>query len=211
MSVGDDIARGVFYRPDVITAVTDPVDALASGVVTPSSSRTYHLTRDADGIWQLMQYDGRASDQPAVEDVVSLAFDYFGDGEPPAVLATSRGTRRTTYGPVPPSLATDNPDDSWGPGENCTFAAGGETHVPRLHALGVGIVSIPPAVLTDGPWCPDAAHPFRFDADLLRVRHVRGRVRLQPAQPFRGLVEPWAIPDHALVIDVAPRNARAAR
>lgn len=207
-AVRDDISRGVFYRADVITMVTDPVDALASGVVTPSSSRTYHLAQDASGIWQLMQYDGQASDQPAVEDVVGLAVDYFGDGEAPATSVTARGTVRTTYGPVPPSPATDDPADSWGAGENCTFAAG---HVPRLQSLGVGIVAIPPAVLVDGPWCPDAAHAFRFDADLLRVRRVRVRVRLQAAQPFRGLVQSWIVPDQTLVLDVAPRNAHAAR
>ena len=71
-AVDNDIARGVFHRDDVVTTFTDPVAALASGAVTPSASRTYHLKQDADGIWQLMQYDGLASDQPAVEDVDRL-------------------------------------------------------------------------------------------------------------------------------------------
>jgi hypothetical protein len=210
-AAGDDISRGVFYRPDVMTAVLDPADALASGLVTPSSSRTYHLNRDAEGVWQLMQYDGQASDQPAVEEVVGLDFEYFGAGEPPATSITARGTLRTTYGPVPPSPATDDPDDSWGAGENCAFAFVGADHVPRLQPLGAGMVSLPPAVLMDGPWCPDAAHAFRFDADLLRVRRVRVRVRLQAARPFRGLVESWVVPDQRLLLDVALRNARAAR
>ncbi len=202
---------GVFYRSDVITVVTEPVDALASGVVAPSSSRTYHLTRDAEGIWQLMQYDGQASDQPAVEDVVGLAVEYFGDGEVPVTSLTPRGTLRASYGPVPPSVATDDPGDSWGAGENCTFASVGGSHVPRLQALGAGVVLLPPAILGDGPWCPDAAHAFRFDADLLRVRRVRVRVRLQAAQPFRGLAPVWFVPDQTLVLDVAPRNVHVAR
>ena len=210
-AAGDDISRGVFYRHDVLTVVTDPVDALASGVVTPSSSRTYHLTRDAEGIWQLMQYDGQASDQPAVEDVIGLAVEYFGDGEAPVTSLTPRGTLRTSYGPVPPSLATDDPGDSWGAGENCIFASAGGGHMPRLQHLGVGVVPLPPALLIDGPWCPDATHAFRFDADLLRVRRVRVRVRLQAAQPFRGLVPAWFVPDQILVLDVAPRNSRVAR
>lgn len=210
-AVGDDMARGVFYRDDVITVLTDPADALASGVVTPSSSRTYHLKRDAEGIWQLMQYDGQASDQPAVEDVASLAVEYFGDAQPPATSVTSRGTLRASYGPVPPSLATDDPGDSWGAGENCTFAAVSGSHAPRLQALGNGVVSIPATLLVDGPWCPDAAHAFRFDADLLRVMRVRVRVRLQAAKPFRGLVESWVVPDQTLVLDIAPRNAHVAR
>ena len=187
----------------------DPIDALATGVVTPSWSRTYHLTRDADGIWQLMQYDGRASDQPAVEDVVGLSFDYLGTAEAPATSVTARGTVRTTYGPVPPSPVTDDPGDTWGAGENCVFAANAGSHVPRLPALGVGLVAIPPAMLVDGPWCPDSSHAFRFDADALRIRRVQVRVRLQAAAPFRGLVKPWVVPDQTLLIDVAPRNTYA--
>ena len=207
-AIGDDVSRGVFYRPDVFTAINDPVDALASGLVTPSSSRTYHLRRDAEGIWQLMQYDGQASDQPAVEDVVGLAVEYFGAGEPPAISMNAHGSLRTTYGPVPPSSATDDPADSWGAGENCVFAPG---HVPRLQSLGAGTVPLPPAVLIDGPWCPDAAQAFRFDADLLRVRRLRVRVRLQAARPFRGLADSWVVPDQMMVLEVAPRNAHAAR
>lgn len=210
-ALGDDISRGVFYRSDVITAVTDPADALASGLVTPASSRTYHLTQDRDGIWQLMQYDGGASDQPAVEDVVGLSFAYFGVGEPPVIQVTARGRSRTSYGPVPPTPVTDNPADSWGAGENCMFAFAGGRHVARLQSLGTGIVSIPPTVLIDGPWCPDAAHPFRFDADLLRVRRVHVRVRLQASRPFRGLVESWVVPDQTLLLETALRNAHAAR
>ena len=210
-AVGNDIPPGVFYRPGVITILTDSVDALASGVVEPASSRTYHLARDVDGIWQLMQYDGQSADFPAVEDVVELAVEYFGDAEPPTASITAQGDVQTTYGPVPPPSTIDNPADSWGPGENCAFVPEDGGHVPRLSSLGAGVVPIPPAILADGPWCPDAARAFRFDADLLRIRRVRVRVRLQAAKPFRGLVESWAVPDHTVVLDVGPRNARVAR
>ena len=78
-ALGDDISRGVFYRSDVITAVTDPADALASGLVTPASSRTYHLTQDRDGIWQLMQYDGQWADLPLADNISELTFEYYAD------------------------------------------------------------------------------------------------------------------------------------
>src|SRR6185503_15638913 len=100
-AVDNDIARGVFHRDDVVTTFADPVAALASGVVTPSESRTYHLKQDAEGIWQLMKYDGLASDQPAVEDVIALKFEYFGTGEPPTASLTQRGDVRATYGAAP--------------------------------------------------------------------------------------------------------------
>jgi hypothetical protein len=34
-------------------------------------------------------------------------------------------------------------------------------------------VPLDPAWFRDGPWCPNAAHAARFDADLLRIRRVR--------------------------------------
>ena len=227
LRVGDidsDISRGVFHRDDVVTVLTDPVEALARGIAVPSESRTYHLQRDGDGIWQLMQYDGRASDQPAVEDVIALAFDYFGEAEPPLPLMTPDGEVRVTYGAVPPPLDVDDPADSWGAGENCTIRTVDGRHAPRLEPLGApGVVPLASAALVDGPWCPDADHAFRFDADLLRIRRVGVRVRLQAARPFRGLAGQWFanrgsagdsarfVPDETIVLEIAPRNVHAAR
>ncbi|MGH9241203.1 MAG: PilW family protein [Vicinamibacterales bacterium] len=222
--VGNDIARGVFYRSDVLSTVADPVEALARGLIAPANIRTYHLKQDSEGVWQLMQYDGRASDQPAVEDVVSLRVEYFGDAEPPAATVSERGAVRVTYGAVPPPLDVDDPEDSWGAGENCTIANAGGQYAPRLAAIGPpGISPLSQAVLADGPWCPDAFHAFRFDADLLRVRRVRVQVRLQASRPFRGLAGllftnsgsaggPWrSVPDETITLDIAPRNINVAR
>jgi hypothetical protein len=221
--VGNDIPPGVFYRDSVITVVADPIDALVRGAAAPSSMRTYHLKEDGDGIWQLMQYDGRASDQPVVEDVIALRFEYFGDGEAPVAALTERGTVRVTYGAPPPPTAIDDPADSWGAGENCIFANVDGQYVPRLQNLGAGVVPLGQGLLTDGPWCPDAAHAFRFDADLLRVRRVRVHVRLQAARPFRGLAgqlfanggsagdSSREVPDETIAVDIAPRNINVAR
>jgi hypothetical protein len=222
--IDNDIPAGVFYRPDIVTVLTDPVDALSRGLVTPSDSRTYHLKQDSEGIWQLMQYDGRASDQPAVEDVTALTFEYFGEAEPPLPLMTPGGEVRVTYGAVPPPLDLDDAGDSWGPGENCSITILDGSHAPRLRSLGApGVVPLASSILVDGPWCPDAGHAFRFDADLLRVRRVRVRVRLQAARPFRGLAGAWFsnpgsagdssrfVQDETVVLEIAPRNVHAAR
>ena len=221
--VGNDIAGGVFYRDNVITTVADPIDALARGLVSPSDSRTYHLRQDGEGIWQLMQYDGRLSDQPAVEDVILLRFEYFGDGEPPVATIDERGGIHVTYGAPPPPMGVDDPNDSWGVGESCTIGNAGGQYVPRLQNSGAGVIAIGQAMLIDGPWCPDAAHAFRFDADLLRIRRVRVHVRLQAARPFRGLagllfansgsaLDPGRqVPDETMTVDVAPRNINVAR
>jgi len=222
-AVDNDIARGVFHRDDVVTTFADPIAALASGAVVPSESRTYHLKQDPEGIWQLMQYDGLASDQPAVEDVIALRFEYFGTGEPPMAFVTPRGDVRVTYGAVPPLPAVDDAGDTWGAGENCTIANAGGQYAPRLANLGAGLVPIGQALLEDGPWCPDATHAFRFDADLLRLLRVRVHVRLQAARPFRGLPgswfvnggaagDPWRyVPDERVTFEVMPRNVHVAR
>ena len=221
--VENDIAQGVFFRPDVITTLNDPIEALASGAVLPSESRSYHLKQDSEGIWQLMQYDGRVSDQPAVEDVIVLRFEYFGRGEAPTASITERGDVRVTYGAPPPLPTVDDPGDTWGAGENCAFARMDGQYVPRLPNIGVGVVPIGEGLLVDGPWCPDGGHAFRFDADLLRIRRVRVRVRLQAARPFRGVTGTWFmnggsagdqwryVPDQIVTLDVMPRNVHVAR
>ena len=221
--VDDDAQRGVFYRRDVMTVLVDPVAALARGTTTPTELRAYHLKQDSEGIWQLMQYDGHASDQPAVEDVIALRFDYFGEGLPPVATVTEHGDPRATYGAAPPPLDTDDPADSWGPGENCTIAKLDGQYASRLQSLGTGVVPLAAGILTDGPWCPDAAHSFRFDADLLRIRRVRVELRLQAARPFRGPAgtlflnsgsagDPARyVPDQTLTLEIAPRNLNVAR
>jgi hypothetical protein len=76
-------------------------------------------------------------------------------------------------------------------------------------------------MLTDGPWCPDAAHADRYDADLLRVRRVRIRLRLQAPAPFRGpagtlfsragtaIDAHRHVPDRVISVDAALRNWHA--
>lgn len=55
------------------------------------------------------------------------------------------------------------------------FAYGRESRPDGLPA------ELPPATLVDGPWVPDAVSPNRFDADLLRIRSVEVRLRVQSA------------------------------
>ena len=116
---------------------------------------------------------------------------------------------------------------SWPPGENCTFAAVDGVHVSRLAALAAdstALVELTPAILTDGPWCPDALSLNRFDADLLRVRRVRVSLRVQSAlASLRGPAGTLFmrggtaragdrfLPDLLVRFDVTPRNMNLAR
>ena len=81
------------------------------------------------------------------------------------------------------------------------------------------MVELNPAVFTDGPWCPNAVAPNRFDADLLRIRKIHITVRVQSAlASLRGPAGSLflkggtaragesLVPDIEVEFDVAPRN-----
>jgi hypothetical protein len=183
--------------------------------IVAATSRTYFLKTDpATGASQLMRYEGAGgADVPVVDHVVGLSFEYFGDPEPPRMLRpiTDLSGPWTTYGPKPP--------DS---GQNCVFTANGSAvPEPGLPVLvgGPGLVRLTAAELTDGPWCPDAVSPNRFDADLLRVRAVAVTLRIEAAASTlrgpagllyaRGGTSTGGhglVPDQEIRFDVAPRN-----
>ena len=187
--------------------------AVMAEVVAP----TYFVRPDAaTGALQLARYDGFRTVRPVVDNLVDAHFEFFGDPRPPRVFprAAPESPARpvTSYGPAPPESGADDPRDLWGPGENCVFAdAAGP--VPRLGQLAPGLspVLLDPARFTDGPWCPDDAHAVRFDADLLRIRRVRLRLRVQvAARAMRGARALFFAPDQQVVLDVTPRNLGAA-
>lgn len=218
---GDGPVTGVFHRPATIGILFESAEAYASGVVVPGVSANYYVADgDGDG-QQVMRYDGVETTMPLADNVARLTFELFGDAQPPRRLPMN-GTETTvpvTYGPSPPDAAADDAGDTWGVGENCTFALVNGQHEPRLDVLAGGaIVLLTPSQLTDGPWCPDSAHAFRFDADLLRVRRVRMRLRMQPTATFRSrdsdggrAVNGRVVPDEEIVVDVAPRNLGVTR
>jgi hypothetical protein len=200
--------------------------------ITQVKTATYYLKSDtATNTYQLRFYDGYQTDLPVVDNVVKLEFEYFGDPVPPQLLPNKALTDVngpwTTYGPKPPPLGVDNVNDTWLAGENCTFFvdANGQ-HAPRLATLaaGVGQVKLDPAILTDGPFCPDNTKQEPFDADLLRIRRVRVKLRVQVGlQELRGpagllFVRGGTstsgerfVPDQEIAFDVTPRNMNLGR
>ena len=197
----------------------------AGAHIAQVSVDTYYLKSDPpSGAFQLAHYDGFRSDMPMTDQVVDLAFEYYGEPRPPAIvraLSEADGPW-TTYGPKPPESEVDDPRDAWPAGENCVFALVGGSHVPRLADLNPGadgLVHLEPAILRDGPWCPDAGVPGRFDADLLRVRQIVVTMRVQVASSAlrgpagvlfaRGGISKGGerfVPDQEIRFDVTPRN-----
>lgn len=204
-----DVLRLVDVDDDALELIHD--EELSSpyvqgSTVARAAMHTYYLAANADeGTYQLMHYDGAETDLPLVDDVVRLEFEYFGDPRPP-------------MRPAPPPVGMPG-GFGWPPGENCLFVVENEQHVPRLPELaGPGPVRLTAEQLTDGPWCPDDAAPGRFDADLLRLRRVGVRLRVQvAAESLRGrsslFLRPGTspgghreVPDHEIRFDIAPRN-----
>lgn len=189
---------------------------------------TYWLKTDTvSNTYQLMRYDGNLTDVPIADNVVALSFEYYGEPSPPQLRPGM--TPATTYGPKPPALGVDNTTDSWGAGENCVFSIQAGIQVPRLAWLGAsagdnGLMKLTQAQLTDGPWCPDAAASGRYDADLLRIRRVKVKYRVQASSAnFRGAAGIFFIrggsaksgerylPDQEIKFDVTPRNMSLGR
>jgi prepilin-type N-terminal cleavage/methylation domain-containing protein len=181
----------------------------------------YLKTDNTNALYQLMFYDGSGNpDVPVVDNVVGLAFEYYGDPQPPIVKAGSGTTQSpwlTTYGPAPKGTT-----------DNCAFTfAGGPAAIPKLADLGAAnsaLVKLTAAQLTDGPWCPSDNNPNRWDADLLRVRKIGVTLRVQsasaalrgPASAFfshggtsRGGSQ-W-VPDQEIRFTVSPRNLTLGR
>jgi hypothetical protein len=196
----------------------------AGAIVGRSSTEAFYARVDSEtGALQLRSARG-GGDFPLLDALTGLAFEYFGDPAPPSVIGFAGGRVVVSYGPEPPPAGQDDPADVWPAGENCTFAATSMDHVPRLPHLPAdadGLARLPLASLADGPWCPDAWSPSRFDADLTRLRRVRIRLRLQaPSALTRGtdprlFSRPGSarravalVPDMEVIVDVALRNAR---
>jgi hypothetical protein len=204
-------------------------------IVAKVRSDTYYWRRDtATNTFQLMHYDGYQLDPlvehdvPLIDDVVALRFEYIGEATPPVlrVPVTDPVGPWTSYGPKPPVPGVKV--GAWGEGENCTFKVDPATslQVSRLDTLGPPgtLKALTRAQLTDGPWCPDAINPNRYDADLHRIRQIRVTFRVQTgvatlrgpsgtlfSRAGTGRVSARLVPDQAVQFDVTPRNLNLGR
>jgi prepilin-type N-terminal cleavage/methylation domain-containing protein len=198
-------ARGIGWGYDTFTVSS--VNPATGDVAHDAPNQTFSRSYEA-GAWivpivqhvyyfdragrRLMLYDGHKSDMPLVDNVVDATFSYFVDGSPSSVVRPPDGE------------------------SNCLFDAGAPPP-PRLADLGSGLHLIPAAELSDGPAC--GVSPNRFDGDLLRIRLVRVKLRLQAAaEDVRGTGPSFSragrstsghsyVPDYEVTFDVAPRNA----
>jgi prepilin-type N-terminal cleavage/methylation domain-containing protein len=132
-------------------------------------------------------------------------------------------------GIVPPVPIVDNVVDLQfqyfgDPNPPVTVGCPAAQALPVLPSNGSSLVELTEAMLRDGPFCPDAAHPNSFDADLYRVRKVRVLLRVQTGlDDLRGrdtflFRNPgWSssgtrfVPDYELSFEITPRNMNLGR
>ena len=200
------------------TAIYETGAALAEVEV-----HSFSVVTDATGIPRLLDYDGFRAEFPVVDHITAMSVDYFGVPYPPerlsgVPLAATLGPW-TSYGPAPPEV--DAPGvGSWPDGENCVFALNEGSHVSRLPSLASreAVILLNRSVLEDGPWCPDVGNRMAFDADLLRIRRVRIRLRVEAAsdslratgalfsRPGRSTSAERVVPDETVIVDVTLPN-----
>jgi hypothetical protein len=230
-----DTFRVLTAQPGVLQlqhTMADAAHFYGSGArIVEATSHTYYLKADpVTDTFQLMHFDGVASDVAVVDHVVVLTFGYLGEPSPPTLLrpVTDPVGPWTTYGPVPPRPGVQS--TAYPAGENCVFQVDATSHaqIPRLTTLGDGfgttLVELADDQLRDGPWCPDAVNPNRYDADLLRIRRLTVTVRVEaalsalrgPASALflrggtAGAASRWAA-DQEIRFDITPKNLNFGR
>ena len=190
-----------------------------STYVTQIKTATFYLkTNTVAETYQLMMYDGDQRDEPIADNIVGLAFEFFGEPAAPAIIKPLTDAKGpwTNYGPKPKA-------DSG----NCVFDLVSGQHVATtsMPSLGTGpLVKLGKSKLTDGPWCPDSTTESRYDADLLRIRKVKVTMRVQVGKKsLRGadttlFLRPGTsrggeqfVPDQELSFEVSPRNLNFGR
>lgn len=158
----------------------------------PQVARLHATTIAFDAATGQLRAGSGAAETPLIDHVVAFEVRYFGDPEPPRVPTPPMGT------------------------PTCLFDATGLSLLPTLATDDGPWVELSLALLSDGPTCGSGASAF--DADLLRIRRVRVRLRLEAVDerlrgqdPVRftrpGRARSTAVSaDREVVIDVAPRN-----
>ena len=183
------------------------IGASVSSVV----AHAYALRADpATGLAQLVRSLGAGPANPVVDFVTRFDVEWHGAGSAPTVRVAPDGTLEdAAAGPRPPPAGTVA-DPAWPAGDNCAYARDG-AGVPVWQGSAVPLSL---GTLGDGPWCPSAAAPSRWDVDLAHVARVRvtlgvavASARLRPpASVLLGDRRPGArlVPDLTVVMDLLP-------
>lgn len=186
-TVTDTVPMALVHRPASLRYAYRATDAALVSQVVATTFR-YEEERD-----QIRRSVGDGDDAPAMDQVVEMSLEYFGD-------------------PFPPDHPRPPPGQS-----NCLFDERGYSRLTELSGGEGGLVPLAIERFRDGPFCGEGEQ--RFDADLYRVRRVRLVVRLQVGsstlrgydallfrRPGTSRRPGREVPDIEVRIDVSPRN-----
>ncbi len=200
----DDLAlvtdlRGRFAAMRVVAPTAGTIGHVPADLGTafqvaddPQVARLHVTTVTFDAASRQLRIGSGAAESPLIDHVAAFGVRYFGDPDPPRL-------------PRPP------------PGEaTCLYDAAGSPLLPVLAADEGPWVELTAAMLSDGPTC--GAGTSSFDADLLRIRRIVVRIRIEATDETVRGVDPLRFSnpgrargtavsnDREVVIDVAPRN-----
>lgn len=223
-AAGDDVmlfdAHGRFAIA-AIRQVVPPLDLELMGPLAESwragasvssiVAHAYRLRADpTTGLDQLVRSLGAGPANPVIDFVTRFDIEWHAASGAPVVRAAPDGTLEdATAGPRPPPPGVVS-ELAWPAGENCAYSrdAVGAT----AWRAGAGPAAL--AALDDGPWCPSAVAPSRWDVDLARIARVTvtlgvavASARLRPpTSVLRGVGSGGArvVPDMVVVTDLVP-------
>ncbi|MCC7124593.1 MAG: prepilin-type N-terminal cleavage/methylation domain-containing protein [Acidobacteria bacterium] len=159
-----------------------------SWVVTVREDR-FGLVAQPDGLHTLTRVTGAGAREPLVDGVVSLEIAALGAAHAPWQSDAVTGRGESAYGLHPPAAGEVDRVGWFDPGSHCMTDRTSGVPLSTLAALGpVGdLAPVTPAMLGDGPWCPDSGATSPFDADVFRIRRldITLRVAVLSAE-FRG-------------------------
>ncbi len=183
----------------------------AGASVSSIVAHGYGLRPDpVTSLGQLVRSLAAGPASPVIDFVTRFDIDWHAAVGVPVLRVAPDGTLEdATAGPRPPMPGVVS-ETAWPAGENCAYtrdAAG----APAWRG-GAGPASL--GAFDDGPWCPSAAAPSRWDVDLARVARVTvtlgvavASARLRPPlSVLRGAGNGSArvVPDLVVVTDLIP-------
>lgn len=206
-------------RPPLDLELTAPVAEAwpAGSAVAAVTVHGYELRPDpSTGLSQIVRRLGDGPATPVIDFVTRFEIEWRIAGGVPTVFVEPGATEEfSTAGPAPPAPGVVDLA-AWPAGENCAFSrSAGGAAMWRGPAGAAVAAPVPLARLADGPWCPDASAPSRWDLDLARVADVRvvlgvavAASTLRPAVGLGLTRPPGARPVPDLVVETVVKPGR---
>lgn len=147
------------------------------------------LMAQPDGSQTLTRVTAAGAREPILDGVTRLRVRARGAAAAPGMHDAAAGGV-AQYGLPPPAPDEADPEGNFASGTHCMAARDGGVLRPTLSAAPAaddGLVTLHPADLDDGPWCPHDDATERYDADWFRLRRIDVDVQVEVlAAEFRG-------------------------